>query len=281
MFLSLFLLPLIASLLLAIAVFCVARYTTVLLAVHHPFSFWPRLDALPVYPLFIRFGQEHRLSTLLETAGLPPDWKTQRFLILKQLTVIIIVLILGYAVWTSAAWNRLMLPAIILLAISWLWPELYLKRRVVFRKRQALKTLGSVIDLLRLQVESGSNLESAIRHLAEGRQDLWGYELSRTMFLLDRGVAFDEALDALTRRFGMDDVNRLVLAIKQSKLLGASLSDTLTIQSDMLRTRRRQQAEEKARLASVKIALPLVFFIFPALLIIYLAPAVLHILQSF
>jgi len=277
-------LPLIASLLIAVAIFLLTR---VLLKFWHtrpplsPKLFWRLVDRVPVPSVIALAGRKRNLTKSVEIAGLPPEWTVHRFLVLKQLSALIIILFFARLLESGTPFTRVTLPGLILIIVAWVWPELYLTRHALFRKRQALKTLASVIDLLRLQIESGTNLESALRALAHERTDLWGIELSRTVFLLDRGVPFDQALDSLAQRFGMDDVNRLVLAIKQAKLLGASLSDTLTIQGDMLRTRRRQQAEEKARLASVKIALPLVFFIFPALLIIYLAPAVLHILQSF
>jgi tight adherence protein C len=93
---------------------------------------------------------------------------------------------------------------------------------------------------------------------------------------MELGQSLEQALNSFSARFESQEINNFVLAVRQAKTLGVSVAETLKIQSDSLRTRRRQRAEEKARLASVKIALPLVLLIFPALLIIYLVPAFLQ-----
>lgn len=165
--------------------------------------------------------------------------------------------------------------------IGWFGPAWYEKRRALYKKRSAVKSLGYILELLRLQVGGGQNLEHAIGNIAKNAGGVWGKELSRISFALERGVPFEEAIAQLARRMNLEDLDRLVLALRQARELGASLSDTLAIQSEALRARRRQRAEEQARVASVKISIPLVFCIFPALLIIYLAPAVLRIMEAF
>jgi tight adherence protein C len=140
----------------------------------------------------------------------------------------------------------------------------------------ASKHFGFIMDLLRLQVEGGLNLEQAIVEIGINRKDLWGKEFLMLKERMELGQSLEQALNSFSARFESQEINNFVLAVRQAKTLGVSVAETLKIQSDSLRTRRRQRAEEKARLASVKIALPLVLLIFPALLIIYLVPAFLQ-----
>lgn len=243
---------------------------------------WSAIDRLRVNPWLYRFGRGAALENLVAVAGLSPAWTARRFLALKKCTILISAFVALWVIIRPAPMRGDEALAVFLfVGLGWFWPELYLRRFVALRKKRIQKMLAYVIDLLRLQVGAGFSLESAFRVLARSCRGEWGKELIRTIFLLDHGVAFDDALRQLASRIALDDLSRFVLAVRQAQALGASLTETLAIQAEMLRTRRRQRAEERARLASVKIALPLVFFIFPALLIIYLAPAVLRIVQLF
>lgn len=216
------------------------------------------------------FHNEAKLNDLLVRARLK-KWSARRFLSLR----IGGVLLAWWWTMTYGSW----LIGFLFLALAWCWPELYLRRLVVLRQKQLRQGLSYMIDLLRMQVNAGLNLETSFRSLTRESSGVWESELCQLMRALDHGLPLAQALTALAERLQIDDVQRLVAALKQAQLLGVSLSETLTIQAETLQTRRRQRAEEQARLASVKIALPLVFLIFPALLIIYIAPAVLRIVQ--
>ncbi len=243
---------------------------------------WFSVDRIYVNPWLYRFGRGVALEELVAVAGLSPAWTAQRFLALKKFTIFTSAALALWIIFrpTPLAGDAA-LTAGLLVGVGWFWPELYLRRYIALRKKRIQKMLAYVIDLLRLQVGAGFSLESSFRSLAHSMRGEWNKELTHTIFLLDHGVAFDDAFRQLADRIALEDLNRFVLAVRQSQRLGASLTETLAIQAEMLRTRRRQRAEERARLAAVKIALPLVFFIFPALLIIYLAPAVLRIVQLF
>lgn len=191
----------------------------------------------------------------------------------------IFLALLSYAANRDA--EKALLLGILFSAFGWFGPSLYTERLRAFRKKQAVRGLAQVLELLRLQVGAGHNLELSLKNSARYLTGIWGEELARASFEIDRGVPFEESMSNIAQRFDSEDLNRFVLAIRQAKKLGASLSETLKIQAEALRTRRRQRAEEAARSAAVKISIPLVFFIFPALLIIYLAPAVLRIMQIF
>ena len=154
------------------------------------------------------------------------------------------------------------------------------KKKISAQARAAERGLPQLIDLVRLNVVMGHNLEGALRRSAVSLTGYWGKELRRLVGRLDAGVNFDEAFSNVVERCRLPAFTRLVMALKQSRLLGASLAGTLQVQATLLRARRKQRAEELARTAAVKIALPLVLCIFPALMIIYLAPAILQLLSG-
>jgi len=90
-----------------------------------------------------------------------------------------------------------------------------------------------------------------------------------------------EALRELARRTGLDDVKALVAMLAQTERFGTSIAQSLRVHSDDLRTRRRQRAEEAAAKTTVKMVPALVFFIFPALMVVILGPAILIIIRQF
>lgn len=249
-----------------------------------PASFQKRfmrwIDRQHVSRLWRSCGRGNRLEKLATTAGLPPSWTAERFLILKAWSVRVAFVLVVLAYMEN---NVPSIPLIELLfgilLISYSWPDLFLARRTAIRKKLTSKTIGYFIDLLSLQVGAGANLETAFRTLAPNLPDLWKREVTRIVFELDRGIPLGDALTMMSKRLDTPDVDRFVLSIIQAERIGASLGDSLAMQADMARTRRRQKAEALARTASVKIALPLVFCIFPALLIIYIAPAILRLMQ--
>jgi tight adherence protein C len=237
------------------------------------------VDLLPVPASFRQLVITPRFSRMLTTAGLPFTWSADRFARLALVVFILVVALCGILFIVAKVTLGLFLCVLLVLLVAIYWPRLVVQNRSNSRKLRALQEFSFILDLLRVQVFAGLNLEQATAVIAERKTDLWGSEFKRVVFRTQYGQGLEIALQSFGNRFASDDIRRFVMAIQQAKVVGASIGDTLRIQSESLRTRRRQRAEEKARLASVKIALPLVFLIFPALLIIYLAPAVLQIIQ--
>lgn len=237
--------------------------------------FWKFVERQSVHPVIAYLLGSKKIAGYLETAGLKPEWTLHRILALKKVLVLpsLFLSFVWYFLF-SDPYIALVFPLVLLVG-----PQYYLASKSQARKLFATKSLAQIIDLLKLQASIGLNLESSIENIARSRRDLWGSEFMKIQFELDAGLPLENVLERFSKRFNVDDLNRFVLAIKQSKQLGASLSRTLAIQAEALRTRRKQRAEEQARLASVKISFPLVMFIFPALLIIYIAPAVLQIME--
>ena len=157
--------------------------------------------------------------------------------------------------------------------------------RVKQNKRQFAITLSlpDALDLLVICVEAGQGLNAAILKVArecEFQSRALSEELRIVNAEMRAGVARTQALRNLALRTGVDDVRALVAVMIQSDRFGTSIAHALRIHADSLRTRRRQRAEETARKAPVKLVFPLVFCIFPELLVVILAPGMLQLFRA-
>lgn len=160
-------------------------------------------------------------------------------------------------------------------------PAFWLGRLITRRKLEIRRSLPEVIDLLCVSVEAGLGLEGAIQKVAERYTGPLAQELGYCLNEMNLGKTREEAWRNLAQRANLPDLSIVVSAIVQAERLGASLSTVLRVQAADLRERRRQRAEEQARQVPIKLLFPLVFFIFPALFVVILGPAILQILDMF
>lgn len=186
------------------------------------------------------------LSLLVVFAGTVP--------ILQRFLIIVVAFVLGYLV-----------------------PGIWLGSKITRRQNDVLKALPDALDLLTICVEAGLDFTSAMQKVAEK----WDNELSaaflRTVQEMQLGKLRREAMRNMANSMDVSDVTSFVAAIVQADTLGVSMAKVMRIQSETMRMKRRQRAEEKARQAPVKMMLPLVFFIFPTILIVLLGPAIIQI----
>jgi len=141
------------------------------------------------------------------------------------------------------------------------------------RKHQIQLALPFTFDLISISVEAGMAFDGAMSVVAERSKGPLSDELRRTLREINLGIARTEALSNLARRTGVDDLRSFVTAVNYISKLGGSLVDVIQIQTEAMRVKRRQRAEQKANQAPVKIMIPLVLFIFPCLFIVILGPA--------
>ncbi len=170
--------------------------------------------------------------------------------------------------------------AIFLALLGWFFIPVWLRLRADDRQQEVDRALPNFLDRLSLGLEAGLGFEVALRRTAERFGGLLGDEMRRAVRFLDRGHPKDQVLERLVERTPSRDLRAFVASVKQSERLGTSLTKTLRVQSDLLRSRRRRRAEEASRRLPILIVFPLVFFFLPALLIIYLAPPLLHFFLS-
>ncbi len=162
-------------------------------------------------------------------------------------------------------------------------PSFMLSRFITKRQQKISHALPDAIDLLVVCVEAGLGLNAALQRV--GRElELVEPVLSAEMAITNReiraGKPRDEALRNLGDRTGVDDIKSLVAMLIQSDRFGTSIASSLRVFADSMRTKRRQRAEEMVSKASIKLIFPLLLFIFPALLIVLLGPAIITLYRA-
>ena len=162
-----------------------------------------------------------------------------------------------------------------------LFPDLYLAACRRQRLERITRSLPDVLDLLSVSVEAGLGFDAALQKVVEKSEGPLAEEFALALNEIRMGKPRREALRDMAERVKLDDVSTFVGAIVQADSLGVSVSNVLTVQAEQVRQKRRQRAEEKAQKAPVKILIPMLFFIFPALFVVLLGPALLEIGKMF
>lgn len=163
-------------------------------------------------------------------------------------------------------------------------PELWILWRISVRQHHLRRGLPDALDLLVICVEAGLGLDQAMMRVSQELKVVHR-ELSDEFQMVNLemrvGKTRIDALRELAQRTGVDDIKALVAMLAQTERFGTSISQSLRVHSDDLRTRRRQRAEELSAKTTVKMVPPLVLFIFPALMVVILGPAILIIMRQF
>lgn len=161
-------------------------------------------------------------------------------------------------------------------------PAFLLSRMITKRQGQIARALPDALDLMVVCVEAGLGLNAAL-HRVGREMELVESNLSEELAVTNRdiraGKPRDEALRTLGDRTGVDDVKSLVAMLVQTDRFGTSIADSLRVFADSMRTKRRQRAEEMVAKAAIKLIFPLLLFIFPALLIVLMGPALIKIYE--
>lgn len=171
--------------------------------------------------------------------------------------------------------------AVVMSAFGFMLPGIWLSRKGKARKKEILRSLPDAIDLLTISVESGLGFDPALLRVAEKWDNALTREFARMLSEMRIGKSKREALREMADRCGIDDLSVFVSSVIQADQLGVAISQVLRIQSEAMRMRRRQRAEELAHKAPIKMLFPMVFLIFPALYVIILGPAVPQIAEAF
>jgi len=168
--------------------------------------------------------------------------------------------------------------------VGYMLPEFWLTTRVRHRQNQLRLSLPDCLDLLVVCVEAGLALDQAFMRVTQELRivhPILCEELDLVNAEIRIGRTRVEALRQLADRTGVEDIKSLVAMLVQIERFGTSIAQSLRVHSDELRTKRRQRAEELAAKATVKMIPPLVFFIFPALFVVILGPAVITLFRHF
>lgn len=246
-------------------------------------ALWPMLAALgQVGQRLTPLRHREHLGELLLQSGASNTQGVQVLLAMKAL-----LLGLGLVAWALLHPVRPGLDMIVGAAIAMLGvlgPERYLKARIQTRQEAIVKALPDTLDLLTSCVEAGLSFDGGLLRIS-ARSTAHGRELRAVLagYLADvrMGATRPEALDRMATACGVRDLDGVVAALVQADQLGVGVGQVLRTQSQHLRARRRQRAQESALKAPVKMLFPLVFFIFPAMFLVTLGPAILRIMDTF
>lgn len=148
------------------------------------------------------------------------------------------------------------------------------------RQQQIQQKLPDLLDMLYVSVEAGLGFDMALRKASEKIRGELSNEVKWALDDIAKGKERVEALKELGERTGVDDVDSFITAIIQAEQLGSNIANMLRVQSNTMRIKRRQRAEEAAAKLPIKLIFPLVFFLIPAIFIVILAPAVLNAAES-
>ena len=180
-------------------------------------------------------------------------------------------------------WAVAVLAAVWAALVGYVLPTFYIRSRISRRQREMQKALPDALDLLVVCVEAGLGLNQAMVRVSE--------EIERVSAVLSEQIALvnleiragtprDDAFRNLGERTGMQDIKSLMAMLIQTDRFGTSIAQALRTHADTMRTKRRQRAEEAAAKTTIKLVFPLVLFIFPALYVVILGPAIIQILET-
>jgi len=226
----------------------------------------------------------NRTQERLVMAGLAPHLTAAQLIGLCWCSAVVVGLL---TITLSASLPRtvqrpLMKVACVMCGVAggYVLPQFILSRRVRQRQDEILLSLPYAIDILSISVEAGMGFDAAVAYTVRKIKGPLADEFARTLNEARLGKPRLEALDELGKRTGVEELKVFISAVIHSSRLGSSLASTLRIQADTIRTRRRQRVQEQAMKAPVKMVIPLVLFIFPALLIVILGPAAINVWKN-
>jgi tight adherence protein C len=192
-------------------------------------------------------------------------------------------------VWTAVAYamakpiGDVFMISLVVGLVGFYLPTLFIAVRQAQRHTQILSALPDALDLMVVCVEAGLGLGAAIQRVGQEiriASSALAEELSLVNHEMQTGVSRSDALRNLAERTGVEDIYALVAMLIQTDKLGTSIAMSLRSHADSMRTRRRQRAEQLARKAAIKLAFPLVFLIFPALMLVILGPAGVQLIKA-
>ena len=242
-------------------------------------------------PLFNRIGEMAQRFTpqatlenarqRLEMAGNPMQINPAFFLMLRFVFALLFggLLFLIFA-RTGRNWIQGLGISVIFMLIGFAFPNLWLSGRISARQKAVFRAMPDALDLLTISVEAGLGFDAAMAKVHEKWINELALEFGRVIQEIRLGKLRRDALRDMADRLGVNEMTSFVAAVIQSEQLGVSMAKVLRIQSDQMRVRRRQMAEEEAHKAPIKMVFPIALLIFPSIMIILLGPAAMLLLAS-
>jgi tight adherence protein C len=219
------------------------------------------------------------LDTSIAQAGRPEGWTVERIIGMR---VLLILAFGGLGILRFASRPDLLSVFVIVVGagIGWVAPERLVAMKGQDRQLEIRTQLADVVDQLAVMVKAGMSLDSAFMHVSQTLTGVMGDELGRVVQDIRMGVPRREALFSMAQRMNVPELDMFVRAVAQSDELGVPIADTLKSQATEMRVRRRQHAEETAMKLPVKVLMPTMLCIVPALLIVVVGPAIISLVDT-
>ena len=227
-------------------------------------------------------GRQQAIQEKLNLAGRPGGLTAGGFVALQ-----LMALVVGIAIGLGLALLLALTPPMTYLAplvggiLGYLLPTSTISRRIRRRQKEILLALPSALDLLTISVEAGLAFDAALTRVTDKYHNALTAEFNQVLNEIRLGRPRLEALDDMGRRNKVEELNNFLQAIIQSEQLGVGIANVLRIQSEEIRRRRRQRAEEQGQKAPIKMLIPMIGCIFPTLFIVLLGPAVITVTKQF
>lgn len=225
-----------------------------------------------------------KLRQKLSSAGFRQENATVLFLASKSIVAVIgLGLALLYSVVNQQDMTDMVGTAVLGAGLGFWGPNLWLGSVAKKRKDKVKHGLADTLDLMVVAVEAGLGLDAAIQRVSDELRNVHpelSEELQIAVLETQMGIPRAEALDNLANRTMLEEMRAMVAMINQAEKFGTSIARALRNQAETLRMKRRQAAEERAQQCAVKLLMPLIVFIFPAIFVVLAGPAALSFMES-
>jgi tight adherence protein C len=242
----------------------------------------------PLLDRFVGLGRKvtpsdyaERIAAKLNVAGNPPGWTVDRVMSLKVVGIAVglvggalLAWLLGKGTMTSVGLT------LVGGVVGYYGPNLYLYQKGHDRAASMQRALPDALDLLTISVEAGLGFDAALSQVARNTDGPLADEFARVLQEMQIGLGRSQALRALGERSTLAELRSFTSAMVQADSFGIPVGQVLRVQSNEIRLKRRQRAEEAAQKIPVKIMVPLVMFILPALFVAVLGPAVISMMDT-
>jgi tight adherence protein C len=230
---------------------------------------------------FTPVGSRERLQRWLDRAGNPSGWTVDAIVVIKGVGMVYLAVIFGALALLGKGIFAGLMFAVVAGAIGFFLPDVLLYNAALRRQEKIRRSIADVLDMLTVSVEAGLGFDAALAQVARNARGPLAGETARALQEMQLGKSRVDALRSMADRAAVLELRTFTAAVVQASELGIPIAQVLREQSKEMRIRRRQRAEEKAQKVPVKILFPLVFFIFPALFVIVIGPAIVRLVSTF
>jgi tight adherence protein C len=223
----------------------------------------------------------HLMNAGWRSSGAAPIYFAAKTALAIALPLLAMLWLVGSSIAVTT-YERLVVLTI-LGAIGFYLPNVVLTKRIAWRKRVLVEDFPDTLDLMTVCVEAGLGLDASLMKVGDEirmRSPVVASELELMLLEMRSGFSKEKALRNFSLRTGVEDIDSFSAMLIQAERFGTSVGASLRVLSDTLRTRRRMRAEEKAAKIALKLLFPLIFCIFPALLVVLMGPAMIHIYRD-